>query len=132
MNIDDKQPTDADSERPMTLIEKLEQERNGKARLAEYYKTVALEHLVHGLDTAIAIVKQHQGESVWVSVGERLPELGERVLTFTASGIETLYRSQYDNDLFIWERDCCQDYWTDEQVTHWMPLPQPPSEVQDD
>lgn len=79
-----------------------------------------------GFQAAIDVVKQH---SDWISVDERLPELGERVLTFTASGIETLYRSQYDSDLFIWERDCCQDYWTDEEVTHWQPLPQPPSEV---
>ncbi len=60
-------------QKQQTLIEKLERERNGKARLAEYYKTVALEHLVHGLDAAIGIVKQHQAESGWVSVDERLP-----------------------------------------------------------
>ena len=46
-----------------TLIEKLERERNAKSRLADYYKTVALEHLVHGLDAAIAIVKQHSQET---------------------------------------------------------------------
>lgn len=100
-----------------TLIEKLERELAENCRLNNWDL---------GFKEAIGIVKQH---SDWISVDERLPELGERVLTFTASGIETLYRSQYDNDLFIWERDCCQDYWTDEEVTHWQPLPQPPSEV---
>ena len=57
------QPKPDAVERPQTLIEKLEQERNGKAKLADYYKTVALEHLVHGLDTAIGIVKQHSQET---------------------------------------------------------------------
>ena len=54
--------TDAVIERHMTLIEKLERERNGKARLADYYKTVALEQFVGGLEKAIAIVKQHSQE----------------------------------------------------------------------
>ena len=125
----------------MTLIEKLELELANNSHKFNNWD--------NGFKAAIDIVKKHQGEdgsdpyeagfydgvgdrcrhhgcAIWVSVSERLPELGERVLTFTASGIETLYRSQYDNDLFIWERDCCQDYWTDEEVTHWQSLPQPP------
>ena len=115
-----------------TLIEKLEREYKKWCNREDNSVFGGVEQLdargrTRGLKDAIDIVKQH---SDWISVDERLPELGERVLTFTASGIETLYRSQYDNDLFIWERDCCQDYWTDEQVTHWQPLPQPPSEVQ--
>lgn len=43
-----------------TLIEKLEKERNAKSSLADYYKTVALEQFVGGLEKAIAIVKQHK------------------------------------------------------------------------
>ena len=135
----------------MMLIEKLEQLSDEYLNQYMDYGDKADLSCSVAVDDAIAIVKKHQGEdgsdpyeagfydgvgdrcrhhgcAIWVSVSERLPEIGERVLTFTASGIETLYRSQYDNDLFIWERDCCQDYWTDEEVTHWQPLPQPPEQ----
>jgi hypothetical protein len=108
-----------------TLIEKLGNRHKEWSLNTNYWMDDNL--ILDVFNDVINIVKQH---SDWISVDERLPELGERVLTFTASGIETLYRSQYDSDLFIWERDCCQDYWTDEEVTHWQPLPQPPSEVQ--
>lgn len=66
----------------------------------------------------------------WISVKERLPEEGMRVLTccigekFTEYSID--YIVEFENDTekeFIWacrlENDCAS-------VTHWMPLPQPP------
>ena len=127
MNIDDKQPTDADSERPMTLIERLEKERNAKSRLADYYKTVALEQFVGGLEQAIAIVKQH---NEWVSVNERLPDIGQRVLT---------QKGGYVTICSLYRRGQGKMRWNDgrrlsdlEHYTHWMPIPQPPSKAQDD
>ena len=127
MNIDDKQPTGADSERPMTLIERLEKERNAKSRLADYYKTVALEQFVGGLEQAIAIVKQH---NEWVSVNERLPDIGQRVLT---------QKGGYVTICSLYRRGQGKMRWNDgrrlsdlEHYTHWMPIPQPPSKAQDD
>lgn len=56
----------------------------------------------------------------WISVEERLPEdADERVLVYIVS--ERSY-TELDTDRFVggrWVR------WGDE-VTHWMPLPQPP------
>ncbi len=55
----------------------------------------------------------------WIPVEERLPETRDPVLTLWVSGIQSVkqYVEQYG-----WN--------TGAQVTHWMPLPQPPKEVQ--
>lgn len=64
----------------------------------------------------------------WISVKERLPEKGLHVLTY---GI-------YTRNLIVAWRDDCDEFlgmyeWVNEhesldQVTHWMPLPEPPKE----
>lgn len=71
----------------------------------------------------------------WIPVEERLPEYGVRVLATDmyeeddCTGIWT--REEYPND----PDGCC---WIDERgwwhaiddVTHWMPLPEPPEEAE--
>lgn len=55
----------------------------------------------------------------WIPVEERLPETRDPVLTLWVSGMQSV--KQYD----------AQHGWnTGAQVTHWMPLPEPPKEVQ--
>ncbi len=55
----------------------------------------------------------------WIPVEERLPETRDPVLTLWVSGMQSV--KQYDE----------QHGWnTGAQVTHWMPLPEPPKEVQ--
>ena len=80
-----------------------------------------------GLQIAIDIVKQH---SEWVSVDERLPDedgfylcvvqIGaiDKIKSVTKVGFENRVTGGYFR-LGDWQ-----------SVTHWMPLPQPPSEVQ--
>ena len=70
--------------------------------------------------------------SGWISVDERLPaaaaplaEYGEWVLGFSERyGVSVVCRSLIDP---------CDNYWrwvgidgSQEEVTHWMPLPEPP------
>jgi len=52
----------------------------------------------------------------WISVEEQLPETRDPVLTLWVSGMQSV--KQYDE----------QHGWnTGAQVTHWMPLPEPPN-----
>jgi hypothetical protein len=71
----------------------------------------------------------------WISVDERLPELGQKVLVWYDNGYEVAYLQkfeppklqypQFNNvEMFEW---CFGDF-EDFDVTHWMPLPKPPEE----
>jgi hypothetical protein len=64
----------------------------------------------------------------WISVKERLPEI--EALLYTTSGIIVL-GDRYDNKWRVcghWRHDGTN--WisdlTDNDITHWMPLPEPP------
>ena len=54
----------------------------------------------------------------WIPVTERLPEENTAVLTYRESGIEVEFREKRGWDY---------DEFTPCPVTHWMPLPSPPS-----
>ncbi len=58
----------------------------------------------------------------WISVKERLPEKGVDVLTVSKNEHESYYMvdSFVDGDWFL------QGVGKITQVTHWMPLPEPP------
>lgn len=65
--------------------------------------------------------------SNWISVDERLPEENEEVLAWDGESIEKAHLQRYlggynDNTLRWTYYDCM--IW--ENVTHWMPLPEPP------
>lgn len=56
--------------------------------------------------------------SEWIKCSDRMPNRNERVLCYNG---EVLFESVWDE---IWQDG--QNYWELENVTHWMPLPQPP------
>lgn len=70
----------------------------------------------------------------WISVTERLPEVDKYVLVCFGSGyIAVACLFDIDEDLTLW-RAMTDDGWTcdcDAEPTHWMPLPEPPKEVND-
>ena len=100
-----------------TLIEKLAK------------KKASLEHTVmpskfwigFGIDTAIDIVKQHQAESGWKHVKEKPTQRG-RYLVCATDG--KMFDCRYSQDCWHKNNIGYRD------ILYWMPLPQPPSEVQ--
>ena len=62
----------------------------------------------------------------WISVEEKLPEPKEVVALYIRCGDVSFIRTGWrmGNGLFICPNDSLSGY----EVTHWMPIPQPPKE----
>ena len=75
-----------------------------------------------GGDDAVAAAEKLAGLNRWIPVGERLPEEEQDVLVFTNEGTHV---AALDED-GVW---CPShgDGWMFPDVTHWMPLPEPPA-----
>ena len=58
----------------------------------------------------------------WISVKERLPERGTNVIVFDF--VDVFGGAFYSRDGSFYLSDSCRLY----NVTHWMPLPEPPEE----
>lgn len=58
-----------------------------------------------------------QTESRWIPAAERLPGMGELVLVCAGDHVDVNYR----------EGDSTWGFDYDAPITHWMPLPEPPS-----
>ena len=129
-------PTDA-VERPMTLIEKLEQERTRLNKQAnDDIDVVSKENhayqvgLIGGLTNAIKIVKQHQAESGWIACSERMPEDEQEVLWWNEAYQCLVIGEWRENRELVFYRN--GDYADVSEFFYWQCLPKPPSEVQDD
>lgn len=65
-------------------------------------------------------------ENPWISVKDRLPEPGQKVIAvFRDSGGSIADQARYRDDMFDFSGWCNVQM---ESVTHWMPLPAPPKE----
>ena len=63
----------------------------------------------------------------WIPVTEALPELDKRVFVIGLFGFCGIYSLIQVHDTTCWEDE--YGYYQDfEDVTHWMPLPEPPKE----
>lgn len=69
--------------------------------------------------------------SEWISVKDRLPEYGKDVLVCDCNSRNyiSVWSLEKDTDggTNYWED--CRGWWQSfDEVTHWMPLPEPPKE----
>lgn len=76
----------------------------------------------HYLNKRISSIKPKESE--WISVKDRLPDKYVNVLVYTeCKDIFTAAAVETDAESIKWE----DDYgYLDDDVTHWMPLPEPP------
>ena len=122
----------------LTLIEKLEQEVNRLLELKAQEKPhglgyVFLGHHIAATVNAINIVKQH---SDWISVDERLPPDNMMVLAYCnirkTTGYAFVSQQQAWSFYHFTKNSENQALAMANDISKWMPIPQPPSEVQDD
>jgi hypothetical protein len=68
----------------------------------------------------------------WISVSERLPEQGQRVLFFVNrknTNYAAVYAGEYLKVFDVWAYDQASEKgWASAFVTHWMPVPASPTE----
>ena len=65
----------------------------------------------------------------WISCSERMPDDGQHVIII-CDGAFVLYAQYRDGEFFDVVRDGDEFFETQSRnVTHWMPLPEPPQEV---
>lgn len=115
------QPKPDAVERPMTLVEKLENYRDTQTDFEATFADAVI-------DVCIDIVKQHQAES-WVSVDERLPTENDGRVSWEVNGyrkhilVNIVSRGIAMTCRFNLTDKCFE---TADEVTHWMPMPNLP------
>lgn len=64
----------------------------------------------------------------WISVTDNLPRINDVVLVYDKhiEDVATGYISEFIGDRSVWIIDYGQSI--SDEVTHWMPLPEPPNE----
>ena len=118
--------TDAVIKRPMTLIGKLEQEK-------EYWHDDGENNVHRIIDDCIDIVKKHQAKSDWISVDERLPNEDGKYLVYCVGNRE-LTKDRKELSIMRFNQKTKGGWFALSplfKVVYWQPI-QPPSEVQDE
>ena len=76
------------------------------------------------LDDALGDLEDFPTAPRWVRCEERLPDIAEKVLVYNRWQIFTAWRTSFSKPIGEWDS---YDFQTD-NITHWMPLPEPPKE----
>ena len=112
----------------------LDPETTGEAMAEiEYYggfsgRAAVVQAVLDACVLAVAALRE-QEERRWIPVTERLPEHGDVVICFMKFGEHRIL--QWDNVSSLWLGYGHGDDWQKADVTHWMPLHQPPKEGAD-
>ena len=77
----------------------------------------------------------HIGRGIWMNASERMPEDGQIVLVTVSGKPQSNITLEYAYELAEWSIEKgwilnCWPEWEGAKVTHWMPLPEPPTELE--
>lgn len=109
------------------LLEKL-REYAEWAEANEYAVPIDLSDVLH--DAVDEITKLKTQPPRWISVEERLPKDGERVLTISKAMSERVMHYDESRKYWVLRVDSWeQRVFSRGSATHWMPLPEAPEEV---
>lgn len=86
------------------------------------------EHLDFPDSQAFFLAGYASAQPKWISVKEKVPELGLHVLTYGIYTKDLIVAWLDDCDEFLGMYDWVNEHQSLDQVTHWMPLPEPPKE----
>lgn len=90
---------------------------------------VSTETLMHWMRVAYEAGNSPVTPESWISCSERMPDDGQHVIII-CDGAFVLYAQYRDGEFFDVVRDGDEFFETQSRnVTHWMPLPEPPQEV---
>ena len=64
----------------------------------------------------------------WISVKDQMPKDEQKVLFFVRDR-ENMYAGQFFSERQRFEENLDGWWFDEENITHWMPLPEPPKEI---
>lgn len=78
----------------------------------------------------LSIIKSIPSVNRWIPCSERMPEEGQDVIIYIAKGwdITPIQVAHIQYDSTLWEFSDGEFYPSKNEVSHWMPLPEPPEE----
>ncbi len=75
---------------------------------------------------------QYMPPPAWIPVTERLPLYGQDVLAVRTYGDGEKCQEVLMAHIAVWDEETGKKWWNATNITHWMPLPEPPKEERED
>ena len=86
----------------------------------------AIEDLISALTASNEVIAKSKPR--WIPVTERLPLYGQDVLAVRTYGDGEKCQEVLMAHIAVWDEETGAKWWNATNITHWMPLPEPPKE----
>lgn len=71
---------------------------------------------------------EEHAKHLWIPVTERLPLYGQDALVVRTYGDGEKCQEVLMAHIAVWNEETGEKWWNATNITHWMPIPQPPKE----